>query len=248
MYAEFSPEQVRAGLGLEPDDDPVGLVLHGTYNVPRHVERWRGLLPEAHVARNVYNLVAGRWQGQPVWYSAVLGAPQAAYIVHSACLVGVQRIVLIGSYGGLQPEQRVGDLLVVSGAGRGDGSSDWYLPPNAPAEADPQLVAQVGALLAEHGESYSEGRLFTTSAFMAETEALIASWSLAGYAGVDMEAATMLAIAQALGARATGLVYLYDHVIAGHTLLQHTSEERAIIEARRALIGQVALDALVAPF
>ena len=39
MYAEFSPEQVRAVLGLEPTDDPVGLVLHGTYNVPRHTTR-----------------------------------------------------------------------------------------------------------------------------------------------------------------------------------------------------------------
>jgi uridine phosphorylase len=247
MYADFSPEQVRAVLGLEPSDDPVGLVLHGVYNVPRQVGRWLELLPEAHVARNVYNLVAGRWGGQPVWYSAVLGGPQAAFILHSACLLGVQRIVLIGSYGGLRPEQRVGDLLVVSEAGRGDGASDWYLPPGAPAQADPQLTALVGALLTERSERYTAGRLFTTSAFMAETEALIASWSQQGYAGVDMEAATTLAVAQALGARATGLVYLYDHIIVGHTLLQHTPEERAIIEARRALIGQVALDALVAP-
>jgi len=247
MYAEFTPALVRAMVGLDPADDPVGLVLHGAYNIPQHVERWLNLLPEAHVAPRVYNLVAGRWGGQPVWYSAVLGAPQAAYIAHSACALGAQRIVLIGSYGGLQPGQHVGDLLVAGEAGRGDGSSDWYLSSDQPARADPELTCAVGRLLDDRGAAWRRGRVFTTSAFMAETGALVASWSREGYDGVDMEAAATLAVAQALGSRAACLLYLYDHIIAGRTMLQHTPEERDLIEVRRTLIGQVALDALNVP-
>ncbi len=247
MYATFSREQVRAMLGLRAQDDPVGVVLHGVYNTPRAVAQWQSRLSEARVAERTFNLVAGQYAGQPVWYAAVLGAPQAAFIAHCACQLGAQRLVLIGSYGGLQPDQQVGDLLVAREAGRGDGSSDWYLPDAAPARADPALCALVGRLLAQRGEEWQEGSLFTTSAFMAETEELVSAWSRAGYAGVDMEAATVLAIGQALGARATVLAYLYDHIIAGHSLLTQTPEQRALIETRRALIGEVALEALVQP-
>jgi len=41
VYHEFDEAAVRDLLGIGIEDSPVGLVVHGVYDMPRFAQRWR---------------------------------------------------------------------------------------------------------------------------------------------------------------------------------------------------------------
>lgn len=242
MYQTFDAPAVHQLLGTQPEDAPWGLILHGIYDMANAARHWRDLLANARVAANAFNIVIGEHRGKTIWYAPVLGAPLAAFAVHCAAVLGARSIVQIGSYGGTRRGAMVGDLLLVTGAGRGDGASDWYLPPETPVQPDAALTERLRQSLRRRGLSWHEGPVFTTPAFMAERWEDILRWEREGYAGVEMEAATTLAVAQHFGIPGACLAYLLDNLIESHDILDVTEEQRRAIRTRRNLLGAVALE------
>ena len=244
MYREFDAASVRDLLGIAPQDMPLGLILHGIYDMPGFARRWRDRLSNARVAAKAFNIVIGEHQGRTIWYVPVLGAPLAAFIVHCAAVIGVKGIVQTGSFGGTRKGLQIGDLLLVTGAGRGDGASDWYLPKDAPALPDAELTEGCRALLNKRGLTWYEGPVFTTPAFMAEKWEDILRWEAQGYAGVEMEAATTFAVAQHFGVPSACLIHLSDNLIEERHLLDNTQDERQYLRQRQELVEDVALEAM----
>jgi uridine phosphorylase len=245
MYQAFDAPAVHQLLGTRPEDAPRGLILHGIYDMANAARHWRDRLAKARVAENAFNIVIGEHHDKTIWYAPVLGAPLAAFAAHCAAILGARSIVQIGSYGGTRRGATVGDLLVVTGAGRGDGASDWYLPFGAPALPDVALTERLRQSLRRRGLTWHEGPVFTTPAFMAEKWEDIVRWEREGYAGVEMEAATTLAVAQHFGIPSACLAYLLDNLIEEHGILDVTEEQRQAIRARRSLLGEVALEVVV---
>jgi len=244
MYRELDCQGICDLMGIAPDDAPDGLILHGLYDMPCAVQRWRDRLADARVPRQVFNVAIGEHRGLTLWYAPVLGAPMAAFVVHSAAALGARGIIQVGSFGGTRRGMAVGDLLLVTGAGRGDGASDWYLPKEAPARADPALTAHLRATLRERGLPWQEGSVYTTPAFLAERWEDVLRWEAGGYAGVEMEAATTFAIAAHFRVPSACLLYLLDNLIEERHLLHNTDEERLLVRAHRDLVQEIALDAL----
>ena len=242
MYHEFDAPSVRDLLGITRNDTPAGLILHGIYDMPHHVRRWRNRLGNARVAPNAFNLVIGEEHEVTIWYAPVLGAPMAALIAHCAAVVGAKGMVQIGSFGATRRGLMVGDLLLVTGAGRGDGASDWYLPKGVSARPDDALVEQIRALLARRKLVWHEGSVFTTPAFMAEKWEDILRWESEGYAGVEMEAAALFAVAQHFGVPCASFIYLVDNLIEERHLLDNTEDERERARESRRLVEEVALE------
>ena len=89
---------------------------------------------------------------------------------------------------------------------------------------------------------FREGPVFTTPAFMAERWEDILRWEREGYAGVEMEAATTLAVAQHFGVPCACLAYLLDNLIEEHDILDVTESQRQTIHGRRNLLSDVALE------
>lgn len=245
MYQGFDADAVSRLLGIGPDDRPHGLIVHGTYNFPTKIRRWRDRLTDARVASNAFNVVIGQVDGVTLWYTPVLGPSMAAYALHSACVLGAKAVVQIGSFGATRRGMSVGDLLLVTGAGRGDGVSDWYLPEGELASAHDGLTQHLQAHLAQRKATWHEGPVFTTPAFMAETWEDILRWEAEGYAGVEMEAATTFAIAQHFGVPAACLIHLLDNVIEERHILDNTEDERERIVDSRRLVEDIAIEALV---
>ncbi len=245
MYHAFDAPAVCKLLGVQPGDAPHGLILHGIYDMDAAARHWRDRLANARVAGNAFNIVIGAWGDRTIWYAPVLGAPLAAFAVHCAAVLGARAVVQIGSFGGTRKGMSVGDLLVVTGAGRGDGASDWYLPPDAPAQPDPSLTQHLRAALSSRGLPWHEGPVFTTPAFMAEKWTDILRWEAEGYAGVEMEAATTFAVAHNLGVPSAALLYLLDNLIEEHDILAVTPEQRAAIRSRRNQLSEIALELVV---
>jgi uridine phosphorylase len=246
MYRAFDQPAIAELLGIDPEADrPVGLILHGCYDMPSAALRWRDRLADARVARKAFNLVIGRHEGATLWYAPVIGAPMAALVVHCACALGARCVVQIGSFGGTRRNLQVGDLLLVTEAGRGEAASDWYLADGEPASADEALTERLRAALRARGLPWHEGTVFTTPAFMAETWDDIVRWGAEGYAGVEMEAATTFAVAKHFGVPAAALIYLLDNLIAERHLLDNTLPERERVQQARDLVQEIALEAIV---
>lgn len=245
MYHEFDEAAVRSLLGISVEDSPVGLIVHGVYDMPRFAQRWRDRLTNARVAPSAFNLVIGQHQDVTLWYAPVIGAPMAAFVLHCAGVLGVKGIVQIGSFGGTRKGLSVGDLLLVTEAGSGDGVSDWYLPKGVPARSDERLTDWFRAALAGRGLAWHEGPVFTTPAFMAEKWEDILRWESEGYAGVEMEAAATLAVATHFGVPSACLIYLLDNLVERRHLLDNTEEEQKRIHTSRALVEELALEAMV---
>jgi len=245
VYHEFDEAAVRGLLGIAVEDRPVGLIVHGVYDMPRFAQRWRDRLTHARVAPNAFNLVIGEHQGATLWYAPVIGGPMAAFVLHCAGVLGVEGIVQIGSFGGTRKGLSVGDLLLVTEAGRGDGVSDWYLPKGVPARSDEGLTDWFRAALAGRGLTWHEGPVFTTPAFMAEKWEDILRWESEGYVGVEMEAAATFAVAQHFRVPSACLIYLLDNLIEERHLLDNTEEDQNRIHTSRALVEELALEAIL---
>ena len=77
-----------------------------------------------------------------VLYSG-MGGPAAANALEMIAANGGRRVVLFGACGGVTPEVAIGDLVVASGAVRGEGTSRYYAPPGYPAMCDLRLSVRL---------------------------------------------------------------------------------------------------------
>jgi uridine phosphorylase len=242
VYQSYDATAVRQMLGISKVDTPQALILHGTYNMPEKAAAWSDRLANARLAPRAFNVLVGEHAGRTLWYAPVLGAPMAAFVLHGACVLGVQRIIQIGTFGATRRGMQIGDLLLVTAAGRGEAASDWYLEPSVPACADAGLCEAIRGMLRERELAWHEGAVFTTPAFMAERWEDILRWEAEGYAGVEMEAATTLAVAQAFGVPAACLLVLLDALIDGRDLNRISADERRLLRERQGLLGDLALE------
>src|SRR4051794_4168528 len=103
------PFHVRAEPGdyaeacLLPGDPLRAKYIAETYlDGPRQTNAERGMLG-----------YTGEWQGRPVSVQATgMGCPSAAIVMEELVQLGVKRFLRVGTCGGLQPDLRLGDLIV----------------------------------------------------------------------------------------------------------------------------------------
>ena len=68
--------------------------------------------------------------------STGMGGPSTAIAVEELHMLGIDTVIRVGTCGGIQPEVCAGDLIIVSGAVRQEGTSREYVPVEYPAVAD----------------------------------------------------------------------------------------------------------------
>src|SRR5512145_20955 len=110
---------------------------------PGRVEKIAAHLDDAHfVSSNREHTVwTGALLGEPVSVvSTGMGCPSTAIAVEELIKVGSDTFIRVGTSGAMQPEARVGDLAIVTGAIRDEGTTRQYLPLEFPAMADLQVV------------------------------------------------------------------------------------------------------------
>ncbi|MDF8266267.1 nucleoside phosphorylase [Luteipulveratus flavus] len=131
----------------------------------------------------------------------------AGSLVEELIALGCRSFAACGGAGSLRPDVTLGHLVVVTSALRDEGLSHHYLPPGRVVDADPAAVATLEATLTEHGVPYVAGRTWTTDAFFRETPAKIAARRDEDCVTVDMEAASIAAVARFRDVRLAQLLY-----------------------------------------
>jgi AMP nucleosidase len=92
-----------------------------------------------------------------------IGSPAAALVVDLCAHLPIKATLLLGMCGGLRKQFQIGDYFVPIASIRGEGTSDFYFPPEVPAMANFLVQKAVANVLMEEKSSYHIGITHTTN-------------------------------------------------------------------------------------
>lgn len=144
-----------------------------------------------------------------------IGSPVIAGLTDEFAALGVRRFVLIGMAGGLQEKLSAGDMVLSTGAIRGEGTTRHYLPQAEIVESSLEIRKRVADILSDQGLSFSEGITWTTDAPFRELRRDVQTYQKRGVLAVDMEAAGMLGVAASYGLSGTAVFSIADQLSGG---------------------------------
>lgn len=105
-----------------------------------------------------YHTMTGKFQGVDVsCISTGMGAPSYLIGVDELCRIGVDTFIRVGTCGGIQKNQKLGDLVISTGAVRFDGASCDLVTIEYPAVADYEIVMALIAAAEEYKFPYHVG-------------------------------------------------------------------------------------------
>jgi uridine phosphorylase len=126
----------------------------------------------------------------PACGGALAGALLEELIAH-----GCRRFVACGSAGCLRPELNLESIVIPYAAIRDEGTSYHYLPPSRTVSVEPVVIIKLEEVLKKRHIGYQVGLNWTTDAPYRETRQKIARRKIEGCLTVEMEFASLLAVA-----------------------------------------------------
>jgi uridine phosphorylase len=118
-----------------------------------------------------YVIWTGTLLGEKVSVASTgIGCPSTAIAVEELINAGADTLIRVGSSGSMQPTVRMGDVAVISGAIRDEGTSLQYLPIEFPAVADPDVVFALREAARELKVPYHVGITQSKDSFYGEVE------------------------------------------------------------------------------
>jgi 5'-methylthioadenosine phosphorylase/purine-nucleoside phosphorylase len=166
-----------------------------------------------------------------------MGCPSAAIVIEELVQLGVKRIVRVGTCGGLQADEGLGDLIVAVSATPADGTVSTYTngEPHAPT-ADFEVVHAAVHHAKEIGQAVRVGPIVSSDVFYNPDAGQAQRWSERGILGVEMEAAVLFTIAAMRGISAGCLLTVSDVIVEGEFVRITDEELRAAVD-RMTVLG-----------
>ena len=221
-------DDVQYHIGLGPDDAAGSVLLPGDpERVPKITDAWDKA--EEVGQHREYRTATGRYDGEPLTVTSTgIGSPSATIAVEEHAQIGSGTFLRVGSCGAIQPEMGVGDLVITTGAVRQEGTSDEYVREDYPAAADSEVVTALVTACEELGYDYHCGVTCSTDSFYAgqgrpgfggfegaDADALVDELQEAGVLNFEMEAASILTVANLYGLRAGAVCTVYANRVTG---------------------------------
>lgn len=176
------------------------------------------------VARNrEYETWTGYLDGEKVSVTSTgIGCPSAAIAMEELVKVGADTFIRVGTSGAMQPEIRPGDLGVISGAIRDEGTTLHYLPVEFPAVADVDVTRALARGARSLGNTVHVGISQSKDSFYGQHEPgrmpvagrlrdRWSAWMAGGAICSEMEAAALYIVAATLRVRAGGIMMILGH-------------------------------------
>src|SRR4029078_8786130 len=98
-----------------------------------------------------------------------VAAPSTSIAGEELWTLGARLFIRVGTCGGIQDATRSGDLVIATGAVRGDGTSPEYIDLASPALADPAVPGPLRTAAVDRGETPHVGVVRTHDAFYVES-------------------------------------------------------------------------------
>jgi DeoD family purine-nucleoside phosphorylase len=167
--------------------------------------------------------------------STGMGGPSAAIVVTELIDLGARRLLRVGTCGALSAELALGDLVIAADALAADGTSRALGAADRVA-ADPELVRALAGAGDAHTVTVVSSDLFY------DRRGHETVWTADGALAVEMECATLFALAALRGARAGALLAVTDLLAPQRRRIEpqalHEAELRLGALATRALADQ----------
>lgn len=211
----FTPKKMLSLLGLKSDSlGPYALI-------PGPKERSQMLLgilenPAKNFSFLDYEMHTGTVDGKRVTVgNGGRFAPDTAMTTEILCAAGADSLIRIGSCGSLQDQVKIGDLIIITGAIRGEGTTSYYVPKSFSSVAHPDIVRALQQAAESLQVGYHLGRIFTTDALFRETPELIQELNEQNVSSIDMVTSTFLTIAQLRQKKAGAILAVSDECLYG---------------------------------
>ena len=159
----------------------------------------------------------GTFNGKPVSVqSSGMGCPSAGIVIEELIQLGVQRILRVGTCGGLQPDLSIGDLIIALSAVPADSTATHLIggEPHAPT-ADWELIHGAVHHAKELGKPVRVGPIVSSDVFYNPDGGQYQRWSDRGVLAVEMEAAMLFTVGALKKIRTGCLLIVSDVVVEG---------------------------------
>ena len=185
----------------------------------------------------------GTYKGEPVSVQATgMGCPSAAIVVEELVQLGVKRMLRIGTCGGLQPDMKIGDLVIaISAVGADSTARHLVREPHSPT-ADWELVHAAVHAAKEQGKDVRVGPIVSSDLFYNPDDGQYGRWSDRGILAVEMEAAVLFTIGALRKVKTGCLLTVSDVVVEGEFVRISDEEMRAAVDK----MTELALDTVTA--
>jgi uridine phosphorylase len=219
--------------------------------VPLVAGRLAGASEIAHFRE--FRTFTGQLDGVPVTVTSTgVGGPSAAIAVEELAQLGAHTFIRIGTAGAMQPDVRVGEIVIATGAIRDEGTTRQYVPIAYPAVSDRAVVNALVESATELKATYRVGVVHSKDSFYGQHEPtrmpasseLVArydAWVRSGALCSEMETAAILIVAGAvLGLRSGSVLAVAGNQESGeHLDLPGVRErrDRAVGDAIDCAIG-----------
>ena len=173
-----------------------------------------------------YRTYTGSVDGVPVSaMSTGMGGPSVAIGVEELHELGVHTLLRVGTCGALQPEVKMGDLVIAIASVRSEGTPDGYVPKEYPAVASLDVVNALVEAAEAARARYHVGVMRSVDALYSDLvpdqmprpdlRNELEMWTKAGVIGNDMETSTLYVVSRLRQMRAGTICLTVDEVGAG---------------------------------
>jgi Uridine phosphorylase len=176
----------------------VGITCFSKQLIDVLVETFKGkVIAEVSTAngiRPIYKI--GYKNKEFVLFMSSVGAPACVGIFEEIISMGLEKLVMFGTCGTLVKEIVDLGIIIPTSAIRDEGTSYHYMEASDEVSVNEKYREEFKEILKRHNYSYVEGKTWTTDAFYRETKAKVSKRKEAGCICVEMECASMSAVAK----------------------------------------------------
>lgn len=124
-----------------------------------------------------------------------MGSAMAATVMDLITAVNPNAVLFLGKCGGLKKKTKIGDLILPIAAIRGDGTGEYYMPPEVPSLPSFRFQMALSAVIKKYDQDYWTGTIYTTNRRVWEHDRPFKQYLVKIRAmGIDMETATIFTV------------------------------------------------------
>lgn len=235
-------------VALKPGDVPRYVLTPGD---PARVGKIASLWDSAKeiAYHREYRTMVGKFNGVPISCTSTgIGSPAMAIAVEELSRIGADTFIRVGSTGGIQKGQKLGDLVISTGAVRFDGASKEYVIPEYPAVASYEIVMALIQAAEELKVRYHVGITASTDTFYTGQgrpgydnylpsfkEKIYQDMQNARVQNFEMETGTLFTLANLFGKRAGAVCVIIANRVSDEFEINDAMQERAGLVASTAV-------------
>lgn len=203
----MNTDNLQPHIRLRDSDSATYALLPGD---PGRVQRIKTFLDNVKELANnrEYSSISGYYKGiKIIVMSTGIGGASMGIAVEELSNIGVKIMIRIGSCGALSSTMSIGDLVLINGAVRDDGTSKSYIDTIFPAIPDTRLLINTINSADQMGCTYHVGTTRSHDSFYTDKEDEIKEfWSSKGVLASDMETAALFTIGSLRGIQTASIL------------------------------------------